>query len=298
MASNSKRLLLWRLAILACASLAASTLSLAQDSTSLVLPQSDIRLLANRVLKNAGKADCKPGSCKILVANFVLPSGNTSQLGSRLADAFSGELATQQSDISMIERSELQIYLQRERIPSKFLSNDDAVRWLAAQLGATAVVRGMTEDWGDSIRLRVTLLSAHKEKQAPTEEFTFPSSRELKDALAPAEAFPKEIPRADPSIPLIAKASPGGVAPPRCQYCPNPDYTNPARKVKYPGVLLLQVVITEGGTVSHIAILRGLPFGLNQQAIQAVRQWRFQPPMRGSEPLACEVMIELNFHLY
>jgi TonB family protein len=285
--------------ILAWASLAVSTLPLAQENTSLVLPQSDIRLLANRVLKKAGNADCKSGSCRLLVTNFALPSGDTSQLGSLLADAFSRELAMQQGGIQIIERSRLQTYLLRERIPSRLLSDDRAVRWLARQVGATTVLRGMTEDWGDTIRVRVTLLSAVREREARMEEFTFPSSSDLKAALAPAEAFPKEPPPVDPAIPLVSKAGAGGVgSPPRCQYCPQPSYTDPARQAKLQGTLMLQVVVTADGRASTAGVVRGLPYGLNEQAINAVKGWHLQPATRGNEPLTCSVVIEMTFHLY
>jgi TonB family protein len=298
MARNSKRLLLWRLPILALASLAASTLSLAQDSTPLVLPQSDIRLLANRILKNAGKVDCKPGACKILVANFALPSGDTSALGLQLSDAFAKELVLLQTDFQILDRAQFLSFLQRERISTKFLNNDDAIRWLAKRVGATAVVRGMTEDWGDSIRLRVTLLAADKEKEARMEEFTFPSSAELKEALSPIEAFPKNFSSADPTIPLIAQAGVNGAKPPICKYCPEPEYSDAARKVKFEGTVLLQIVVAADGGVLSAEVVRGLPYGLSDQALRSIREWRFQPAMRGNEPVTCRVMVDVTFHTY
>ncbi|PYU54301.1 MAG: hypothetical protein DMG55_31965, partial [Acidobacteria bacterium] len=93
-----------------------------QETSSVTLPEIEIRTLANRILQEAGKLDCKPEDCSILVANFTLPSGATSQLGIQLADAFSNELASQQKAIQVIERSRLQTYLEQERIPATLLN--------------------------------------------------------------------------------------------------------------------------------------------------------------------------------
>ena len=293
-----RRLLRLALNLVICALVLLGIARSSFPQETIVLPQSDIRLLANRVLKGAGKAECKKGSCSILVANFALPSGETSTLGLQLADEVAKELSMQQGGVQVIERSRLQNYLQRERIPARLLSDDNAVRWLAMQVGATTVLRGMTEDWGDSIRLRVTLLSVPKEKEARMEEFTFPSSSDLKAALAPTEAFPKELPPADPAMPPVSKAGVGGVGSPRCHYCPQPSYTDPARKAKLQGSLMLQIVVTADGKVSRAEVVRGLPYGLNKQAINVLQDWQMQPAARGNEPVSCSVVVEMTFHLY
>ena len=147
-----------------------------QETSSVTLPEIEIRTLANRILQAAGELDCQPGDCSILVANFTLPSGATSLLGMRLADAFSNELASQQKAIQVIERSRFQTYLEQERIPATLLNSEKAIRWLGKQLGATAVLSGTTEDQGASVRVQVTLRSCEKERSGPVEEFSFSGS--------------------------------------------------------------------------------------------------------------------------
>jgi len=269
-----------------------------QETSSVTLPEIEIRTLANRILQEAGKLDCKPEDCSILVANFTLPSGATSQLGIQLADAFSNELASQQKAIQVIERSRLQTYLEQERIPATLLNSEKAIRWLGKQLGATAVLSGTTEGQGASVRVQVTLRWCEKERAGPVEEFSFPDPDSNTD-LNPIDSFPKTVPSSNSSsIPLVLRAGVGGVTSPGCSYCPQPNYTNPAREAKFNGTVLLQVTVSEAGSTVESKVIRGVPFGLNEAAMNAVRDWKFKPATREGEPVTCMVMIEATFRLH
>jgi len=184
--------------------------------------------------KELGKRIPSRGGCGILVANFALPSGAASQLGMQLADAFSNGLASQKNAIQVIERSRLQTYLEQERVPMTLLHNEKAIRWLGKQLGATVVLTGTTaKDQGASVRVQVSLLSCDKEKAGPIEEFSFPDS-DSRTGLNPIGSFPETLSSPNPSsIPLVLRAGVGGVTSPGCSYCPQPNYTNPAREAKF-----------------------------------------------------------------
>ena len=148
--------------------------SLAQETTSSAPPEAQIREVNGRILKNADKVKCKPRDCKILVANFTLPSGLTSQLGIQLADGFAKELSSQQNGIQVIDRSVLQAYLEKERIPPDLLTNAKSLRWLGKQLRSTAVLMGTTQAEGSLVRIQIKLVSSSKEKEGPLEVFTLP----------------------------------------------------------------------------------------------------------------------------
>jgi len=61
---------------------------------------------------------------------------------------------------------------------------------------------------------------------------------------------------------------------------------------------MLQVQIDETGKVSeHITVLRSLGSGLDEKAMEAVRQWRFKPALRDGKPVAVPATIEVNFRL-
>jgi TonB family protein len=260
--------------------------------------QGQVRDFAARVLQKAGKADCKPRDCTILVPNFTLASGATSRIGMQLADQVSIELAAQQNAIKIIDRSSLQSFLGQERIPSNLFNDEKAICWLGKQLGANALLRGTTEDRGGPLRVQASLLSCHKNKAGPVEEFSF-SDSDPRPELTPLEPFPGALssPSAS-SAPFVTNAAEGGVSAPRCSHCPQPDYTDPAREAKFNGTALLDVTVSAEGRTADARVFRGLPFGLNNKALKAVRQWKFQPATRNGQPMPVQLKIEISFRLY
>jgi TonB family protein len=258
--------------------------------------QGQVRDLAARVLQKAGKADCKPRNCTILVPNFTLASGATSRIGMQLANQVSIELAAQQSPIKIIDRSRLQSFLEQERIAANLFNDEKAICWLGKQLGANTVLRGTTEDRGGPLRVQASLLSCDKNKAGPVEEFSFSDSDPRPDLTA-LEPFPQSLPSSDPSTPLIRMARTDGVSSPSCIYCPNPSYTDPAREAKFNGDALLRVAVSELGRTIDVRVARGLPFGLNDSAIKSMRDWQFKPATREGQPVPCMVMIEATFRV-
>jgi protein TonB len=91
----------------------------------------------------------------------------------------------------------------------------------------------------------------------------------------------------------------GGVRPPQILYKTSPQYTTEAMRAKLQGVAILSGVVTPDGTLQQIKIARSLDgtFGLDQEAIKCVRQWRFRPGTRAGTPVAVAVTIEVAFNL-
>ena len=61
--------------------------------------------------------------------------------------------------------------------------------------------------------------------------------------------------------------------------------------------MVLEIVVRQDGTVGDVRLARGLPAGLNDQAIQAVRQWRFAPARRLGAPVDVVVEVAVEFRL-
>ncbi|HXQ71404.1 MAG TPA: TonB family protein, partial [Pyrinomonadaceae bacterium] len=64
------------------------------------------------------------------------------------------------------------------------------------------------------------------------------------------------------------------------------SYTDEAVQNKVEGQIVLQLIICSDGRVSEITINEPLPFGLTQRAIDAIRKVRFQPALRGEQPVS------------
>jgi len=89
-----------------------------------------------------------------------------------------------------------------------------------------------------------------------------------------------------------------GVGFPTCDYCPDAKYSEEARKAKFQGVVLLQVIVSADGRATNIDVVRGPGLGLEQQAVAAVKMWRFKPAFGPNHvPVATRIAIEVQFRL-
>jgi len=89
-----------------------------------------------------------------------------------------------------------------------------------------------------------------------------------------------------------------GMTPPRAIYNPEPEFSEEARKAKYQGLCTLEVVVDTNGRPTNIRVVGALGMGLDEKAIEAVKNWRFEPAMKDGHPIAVAVNLEIDFHLY
>ncbi|MEK6406049.1 MAG: energy transducer TonB [Acidobacteriota bacterium] len=78
---------------------------------------------------------------------------------------------------------------------------------------------------------------------------------------------------------------------------PQPRYTEEARKNKIQGTVLVRVLIGTDGQVKRVTVQRGLPDGLDEQAIQAAYQLRFKPAMKSGQPVSFWKPVAIEFNL-
>jgi protein TonB len=90
----------------------------------------------------------------------------------------------------------------------------------------------------------------------------------------------------------------GGVSPPHTIYAPEPEFSEEARKAKYQGVCTLGLIVGTDGRPSNIRVLSSLGMGLDEKAIEAVKNWKFEPAMKDGHPVRVEIAVEVDFHLY
>jgi periplasmic protein TonB len=78
-----------------------------------------------------------------------------------------------------------------------------------------------------------------------------------------------------------------------------PSYTAEAMRAKVQGAVMVQAVVREDGTVGQVRVLRSLDrtFGLDEEALEAVRNWRFTPGRHQGRNVPVIVEIELMFTL-
>jgi TonB family protein len=89
----------------------------------------------------------------------------------------------------------------------------------------------------------------------------------------------------------------GGVSPPTVLSKVEPEYSEEARKAKWQGTVILQLVVDEKGLPKDMKVTRSLGLGLDQKAIEAVAKWKFKPGLKDGKPVPVIATIEVNFRL-
>jgi TonB family protein len=90
----------------------------------------------------------------------------------------------------------------------------------------------------------------------------------------------------------------GGVSIPRAIYMPDPEYSEEARKARHQGTVTLWVVLNAQGRIEKERIYQSLGMGLDEQALAAVRTWRFEPATRNGQPIPVQMYVDVTFRLY
>ena len=89
----------------------------------------------------------------------------------------------------------------------------------------------------------------------------------------------------------------GDVLPPQKLYGPQPFYTEKAKRDRIQGVVILEAVVDEKGRVRAVKVLKGLPGGLTESAVNTVKKWRFKPATNNGEPVAVYFNLTTRFSL-
>jgi periplasmic protein TonB len=77
------------------------------------------------------------------------------------------------------------------------------------------------------------------------------------------------------------------------------EFSDEARRAKYQGVCLISLIVDANGNPQNPRVIRPLGMGLDEKALEAVRQYRFKPAMKdGKYPVPVMITVEVNFRLY
>ena len=58
------------------------------------------------------------------------------------------------------------------------------------------------------------------------------------------------------------------------------------------------MIVDTTGHPRDIRVVRGLGFGLDTKAMEAVKQWRFDPALKEGKPVNVQISVEVDFRLY
>jgi protein TonB len=90
----------------------------------------------------------------------------------------------------------------------------------------------------------------------------------------------------------------GGVKGPVIIYQPEPEFSEEARKAKFMGVVTVSLIVGADGKPQQVHVTRGVGMGLDDNAVAAVKQYRFKPATENGKPVAVYLNVEVNFEIF
>jgi len=90
----------------------------------------------------------------------------------------------------------------------------------------------------------------------------------------------------------------GGVSAPVLIHRVDPEFSDQARTARFQGVVAVQLVVDRQGNPADIRVIRHLGMGLDEKAIDAVRQYKFRPAMFQGHSVAVQMVVNVAFNLY
>ncbi len=103
-----------------------------------------------------------------------------------------------------------------------------------------------------------------------------------------------------PDAPAIDTSQPvrvgGDISPPKKIKDANPVYPDIARQARVQGIVILEAIIDPSGNVTNVRVLRSIPL-LDQSAVQAVKQWKYEPTRLNGVPVPIVMTVTVNFAL-
>lgn len=89
----------------------------------------------------------------------------------------------------------------------------------------------------------------------------------------------------------------GGVSAPQVIHSVQPQFTSEARRSNYQGVVAVQLIVDSQGFPQDARVVRHLGMGLDEEAIQAVKQYKFKPAMYEGHPVSVQMIVDVDFRL-
>lgn len=265
--------------------------------------ESTIGDVADHLAQELQKAEKKHFFPRILVVDFALRPGGINSLGEYLANQLSDALGQKIGPARVIDRKQFHTDLQTGGISPFDLADRDIAIWISGQVGANAIVFGNVTSSEEKLVLSTDLIRIGDEKKLGSSKAHLSPNGDLTQMLSKPLDWP-----ASPDLVIscfstesgqktsdVFKAA--GVTLPSCIFCPDPEYTNEARKEKIQATLKFDVVVDEQGRAKRIAVVKGDKHGLTARAMAAIKNWKFKPAMKDGKPVTVCVIIEVMFRL-
>jgi len=255
-------------------------------SSPLLAQAPQIEALADQMAASLAHGKLKT----VLVFDFVGPDGMDA-VGQRLAADFRASVAKSGQDIRVEDYSELLGLLKKNGLVLANLHNVATARWIVGQSEPDAWIYGTLSNSVGGLKLTV---DAYPLSPLAERYIAYDTSVPLTDDL---KALIREEDKSEFSS--MPRSGHSGYSYPECVHCPYMQHTTEGLKHQLNGTVVLEVTVDPDGRVKDIKVKVGLPFGLAQQAIDTVKEWRFKPAVGpDGKPAAVRQVVELSVACY
>ncbi|MGA7913648.1 MAG: TonB family protein [Candidatus Acidiferrales bacterium] len=228
----------------------------------------------------------------VVVLDFFGPDQGFNKLGQSLADNFNDDLKNSKPAFAIRERQQMPAWLKAKGYPLNAFKSVDLALWVAGQLNIDSAVVGNISVLESEITVEVNLYRVDTRQLIKRFEISSLVSDETRSmANSPSTSAPTTI---DSTIPISGQ---NGFTQPVCISCPGPAYDEQARAHRTQGAVVLMAVIASDGSVQTLSIEDALPDGLTENALEAVRKWKFQPALGpDGKPAKVQHSIRIRFN--
>jgi TonB family protein len=255
-------------------------------SSSLLAQVPQIDALADQIAASLAHAKLK----SVLVFDFVGPDGMDA-VGQRLAANFREALAKSERDIRVEDYSEFLRLLKKNELVLANLHNVATASWLVGQTEVDAWIYGTFSNGVGGLKLTV---DAYPLDASADRYFAFATSIPLTDDLKPLIGD-----RETDEFSYLPRPGQSGYSYPTCIDCPHLQYSVEVLRHKFCGTVVLELTVDPDGRARDVRVKVGLPFGLTQQAVDRVKEWKLRPATGpDGKPTAVREVVELSVCCY
>jgi len=237
-------------------------------------------------------ARSKQGS--VIVFDFSGPGARITMLGQKLADDFSAALEKSATVFHVESRTRITDAIQQYRFTPEFLADHGSALTLATDLHVKALVTGELSIDGDKLVVLVSAYRVPDGKGITGYRVTWPLTQEMRELLG------KDLAATPASIDFsnVPAAGENGYSTPICASCPRPDLSAVTAPQAIHGVVVLEVIVREDGSIGDFRVVKGTLGSPTATVIDAVKQWKLKPAKGpDGKPAAVRQIVEISFQI-
>lgn len=230
----------------------------------------------------------------VIVFDFAGPDYEITSLGRTLADDFNASLEKSATTFSVESRSQVTTAVANSEFSLASENDKESLLTLARKLQTDAFVMALMSIDGDHLKIEILCYRTHDGGVVRGIRIKSPLTQQETELAA--ENLTADLTKDFDAYPTAGK---NGYSPPICISCPQAEYAPEALDHKIEGTVVMEAIVRADGTIGDIRIVKPLPYGLTQSAIETIKKWRLKPATGpDGKPAAVGEIIKVQFIVF